>query len=43
MFHTPQQVQIFKNAIQTAPVKLLVRFVSKKGRPLSYRQRWREQ
>jgi hypothetical protein len=36
MFHDPpQQVQVFKNASQTAPVKLLVMFVSEKGQPLS--------
>jgi hypothetical protein len=35
MFHAPQQVQIFKNASQTAPGKLLVMFVSEKSQPLS--------
>jgi quercetin dioxygenase-like cupin family protein len=36
MFHEPpKQVQIFKNASKTAPVKLLVIFISEKGQPLT--------
>jgi quercetin dioxygenase-like cupin family protein len=36
MFHEPpKQVQIFKNASNTAPLKLLVISISEKGQPLS--------
>ena len=36
MFHEPpKQVQNFKNASKTEPVKLLVIFISEKGQPLS--------
>jgi quercetin dioxygenase-like cupin family protein len=36
VFHEPpKQVQSFKNASKTEPVKVLVMFVSEKGQPLS--------
>jgi quercetin dioxygenase-like cupin family protein len=36
IFHEPpKQVQDFKNASKTEPVKLLVMFISEKGQPLS--------